>query len=89
MTCTSILCRWDREPALSVGLSLSPHARPWAGPTSLHPIAQSGRVLAPRNEDLEEFGGGRVQTAIRLTRVRRYTSRPVVSAAQSMRGLEV
>lgn len=23
MTCTSILCRWDREPALSVGLSLS------------------------------------------------------------------
>lgn len=40
-----------REPALSA--SLSPHARPWAGPTSWHPIAQSGRLLTPRNEDLE------------------------------------
>lgn len=55
-----------REPALSA--SLSPHARPWAGPTSLHPIAQSGRVLTPRNEDLEVEG---CRCAIRLTRVRR------------------
>jgi hypothetical protein len=77
-----------REPAL---LSASLHTR-GLGPTSLQPIAQSGRVLTPRNEVWRcPFGGGTWKGADGDSSHTCSPLRqsPVVSAALSMRGLEV